>query len=157
MPLTIRDTNTTPRERYWPFPSVEDGKELKSNSWMNLKNEVLQHYRANGRTVPTEQEIIDYVCRNVSVPCYEGREPFRNSWTDPVSFTQRGLKSPNWPLLLQPFKLLAKEGDRGLGDIVHRVIGESTSEKYKQWHLKIFGKPCGCSERQNTLNIEFPL
>lgn len=156
MPLTIRDTNTTPRERFWPFPAV-DGSELRSNSWMNLLREVQQHYIANACTPPTVEEITKYVCDNVSVPCYEGREPYHNSWTDPISYASRGQKSPNWPLLLQPLKLLAREGDRGLGDIVHRVIGESNSDKYKAWHLRIFGRPCGCNERQETLNAEYPL
>lgn len=155
--LEIRDKKTTPRERSWPFHSVDPTVEIKANSWMNLLREVQQHYTANNRTPPTEQEIIKYVCDNVSVPCFEDNQPYRNNWTDPVSYAQRGLKSPNWPILLQPLKLLAKEGDRGLGDIAFRVIGEANSAKYKAWHLKIFGKPCGCNERQATLNEEFPL
>lgn len=154
--LTIRDTKTTPRERFWPFPGV-DGKEIKENSYMNLVREVKQHYAANGRTPPTDQEIVDYVCREVSVPCYEGREPFRNRWTDPPSMIARGLKSPNWPVLLQPLKLLAKDGDRGLGDIVARLVGPIGGDAYKVWYEKIFGRKCGCSERQETLNEDFPL
>lgn len=154
--LRIADTKTTPRERFWPFPAV-DGTELKSNSWMNLKNEVIQHYTANQKQVPSEEEITKYVCDNVTVPCFEGSTPYKNFFTDPPSYASKGQKSPNWPLMLQPLKLLAKEGDKGLGDIIERVIGPFGGDAFKSWHLRIFGKPCSCSERQNTLNEEFPL
>ncbi len=124
---------------------------------MNLKREVEMQYRANSQPIPSEQEIIQYVCENVSVPCYDGTQPFRNRFTDPPSMIARGLKSPNWPLVLQSFKLMAKDTDRGLGDIIERIVGPIGGDLYKAWHLKIFGKPCGCSDRQASLNEEFPL
>lgn len=156
MALVIRDTNTTPREKQWCYPGV-DGKLICQNSHMNILREVQMHYRANGQTPPDEQTITKYLCENLTIPCFEGRDAFRNNFTDPVSYASRGAPSPNWPILLQPFRLLAKEGDKGLGDIVHRMIGDANSDKYKAWHMRIFGKPCGCSERQNSLNEEFPL
>ena len=154
--LTIRDTNTTPREKRWFYPGV-DGKEIASNSYMNLKREVAMHYRTNGREVPSDEEFTKYLCDNLSVPCFDGAATYRNAFTDPVSYAKRGLPSPKWPFILEPLKLLAKEGDRGLGDIVSRVVGDIGGETYKAWHLKIFGKPCGCSERQDDLNRDFPL
>ncbi len=134
-----------------------DGKEITSNSYMNLVREVKQHYAANGRPVPTDEEITKYLCDNVTIPCFEGREVYRNRFTDPPSMISRGLKSPNWPLLLQPLKLLAKDGDKGLGDIVARLVGPIGGDAYKAWYQKVFGRPCGCSERQETLNEDFPL
>lgn len=157
MPLTIRDTNTTPRERSWPFPSVEPGVELKSNSWMNLKNLVQQHYTANGRTPPTEQEIIQYVCDEVTVSCYnEDGTPYRNRFTDPPTFLQRGQPSPDWGSL-NPMKRLAREGDKGLGDIVERNIGKIGGDIFKKWFQKLFGRSCGCQERKEEWNLQYPL
>jgi len=52
---------------------------------------------------------------------------------------------------------MAQEGDKGLGDIIQRTVGPFGGEAFKKWHMKIFNVGCGCSERQNTLNIEFPL
>lgn len=155
MPLTIRDTNTTPRERSWPFPAV-DGSVMTSNSWMNLKNLVHQHYTTNGRPVPTEQEIIQYVCDEVTVPCFDGTEPYRNKFTDPPTFLQRGKPGPDWGSL-NMLKVMAKNGDRGLGDIVARVVGPIGGEAFKRWFQKLFGRSCGCQERQDEWNVQYPL
>lgn len=62
-----------------------------------------------------------------------------------------------WPMWAQPMKLLAKDGDKGLGDIVARVVGTIGGEAYKAWYLKTFGKSCGCTERQESLNQKYPL
>lgn len=62
-----------------------------------------------------------------------------------------------WPLYLQPFKLLAQEGDKGLGDIVEHVIGPAGGGAYKSWYEKTFGVGCGCNQRQDRLNQRYPL
>jgi len=62
-----------------------------------------------------------------------------------------------WPLLALPFKLLAVHGDTGLGDIVARIVGPIGGAAYKVWYKKTFNKPCGCNERQDSLNQKFPL
>ncbi len=154
--LSIRDTNSTPKERKWTFPDI-NGKEISENSWLNLKREVAMHYRANGRTPPAEQELIKYCCDNLTIPCYDGTQAYRNRMTDPPSAIERGKPSPKWPLVLQPFKLMAQEGDKGLGSIIERVIGPIAGDAYKAWHLRIFGKACGCSERRDSLDRDFPL
>lgn len=156
MSLTIRDTKTTPKPDKWRFPDV-NGVDIVENSYMNLKREVRMHYAANGKEPPGEQEIINYLCANVAVPCFDGPNPVRNRFTDPPSMIERGKPSPAWPLMLSPLKLLAKEGDRGLGDIVARVVGPIGGDAFKRWHFKIFGKPCSCGDRQDFLNADFPL
>lgn len=62
-----------------------------------------------------------------------------------------------WPAILLPLKLLTKPGDRGLGDIVARTIGPFGGDAFKAWHLRIFGKPCGCANRQEDWNRRWPL
>jgi hypothetical protein len=52
---------------------------------------------------------------------------------------------------------LAKASDRGLGDIVERLVGPMGGEAFKKWHLKIFGKSCGCAARRDKWNAKFPL
>jgi hypothetical protein len=63
----------------------------------------------------------------------------------------------DWPLILRPLRLLAKPGDKGLGDIVERVIGPVGGDAYKAWYKNVFGKPCGCTKRGDNLNKRFPL
>lgn len=155
MSLWLKDPNAPP-EQGWQYPGI-DGTPIKATCWQQLCGKVAQHYTTNGKPAPTCDEVLKWVCDNLPVACYEGRAPYRNPFTDPPSYAQRGLKGPNWPPLLVPLKLLAKETDRGLGDIVERVIGPVGGDLYKKWYEKIFGKPCGCQERQESLNADFPL
>lgn len=62
-----------------------------------------------------------------------------------------------WPGVLLPLKLLAKEGDRGAGDIIARVIGPIGGNAFKAWYKITFGKNCGCGNRQEALNARWPL
>lgn len=62
-----------------------------------------------------------------------------------------------WPTLALPMKLLAKPGDKGLGDIVARVIGPIGGDAFKAWYAATFGKSCGCEVRQEVWNRRYPL
>lgn len=74
-----------------------------------------------------------------------------------ITFTPIQTDKGDWPLMLRPLKLLAQPGDKGLGDIVERVVGPVGGEAYKKWYLQMFGKPCGCTKRKDNLNQFFPL
>jgi hypothetical protein len=72
------------------------------------------------------------------------------------SLTKAELKE--WPIFLRPMKLMAKDGDKGLGDIVERVIGPIGGEAYKLWYKTTFGKECAaCLKRKGDLNLRYPL
>ena len=62
-----------------------------------------------------------------------------------------------WPLLLRPLRTLAQTGDRGLGDIVERVVGPVGGDAYKAWHERVLKRACGCEARQASLNALYPL
>lgn len=62
-----------------------------------------------------------------------------------------------WPLLLKPLKLLAKNGEAGLGDIIERLIGVENSEAFKHWFKEYFKSDCGCLARKQWLNRKYPL
>ena len=44
----------------------------------------------------------------------------------------------------------------GLGDTLARCLDPIGGAAYKKWYLATFGKPCGCTERQEHLNQLFP-
>ena len=71
--------------------------------------------------------------------------------------TAQPIQPEPWPLLAQPLKYMAHPGDRGLGDIVARVIGPIGGDLYKAWFKKVFNRSCGCTERQDQLNLRYPL
>lgn len=62
-----------------------------------------------------------------------------------------------WPMVLLPLKLLAKPNDRGAGDIIARTIGPIGGEAFKKWYKTLFGRDCGCGNRQESLNARWPL
>lgn len=62
-----------------------------------------------------------------------------------------------WPKVLLPMRRLAKASDRGLGDIVERLVGPIGGNAFKKWYLIIFGKPCHCAARRDKWNRKYPL
>ncbi len=62
-----------------------------------------------------------------------------------------------WPTWAKALAQFAKPEDKGIGDVVARIIGDERSEKFKAWYLVTFGKPCGCNGRQNLWNTKYPL
>ncbi len=61
-----------------------------------------------------------------------------------------------WPIYLRPLKLFSRPADRGLGDIIHRLLGPM-GRVYPALHLKIFGRDCGCRSRRARWNTRYPL
>jgi hypothetical protein len=76
---------------------------------------------------------------------------------------RRQAPPPPQPWALSPFgimartlKLLRAPEDVGVGDTLARIVGPIGGDAYKKWYLETFGKSCGCTERQQTLNELFP-
>lgn len=63
----------------------------------------------------------------------------------------------DWPMWAKILSKFAKDGDKGIGDVVLRQIGSENSDQFKAWYKKTTGKDCGCTGRQARWNREFPL
>ena len=61
-----------------------------------------------------------------------------------------------WPAWTWLIMLARKPEDKGLGDTVVHLIGDTRSDRFKAWFKEKFGKSCGCAERQRWLNRKFP-
>lgn len=61
-----------------------------------------------------------------------------------------------WPIWAAALSFFKSEKDIGVGDTVERIIGKTNSAAFKSWHLKTFGKSCGCTERKALWNAKFP-
>jgi len=153
--LYIKDPSSVPDEG-WQYPAIS-GPPVKATCYQQLYGKVKQHYSVNGREVPTKEAVDLWLCQNLAVSCYDGQTAFRNKFTDPPTFAQRGLKGPDWPWMMLPLKLLAHPEDRGAGDIIARTIGPIGGDAFKKWYKTIFGKSCGCKERQEEWNYAYPL
>lgn len=77
----IRDTSTVPGTG-WTYPGI-NGYIVHTHNYSLLYSLVRQHYEANGAPIPSEQDVIDYCCNNLYVPCYDSdtRQPLINSFT----------------------------------------------------------------------------
>ncbi len=67
------------------------------------------------------------------------------------------LPRKDWPLWAKALAAFSKPEDKGLGDIVARMIGAENSAAFKTWYKTTFGKSCGCTGRQAYLNRTYPL
>ncbi len=76
---------------------------------------------------------------------------------NPFGFSGGIAKSFEWPLWAKAFKQFATPDDKGIGDVVARMIGDENSAKFKVWHLAIFRRTCRCNGRQNLWNMKYPL
>ena len=62
-----------------------------------------------------------------------------------------------WPIWAKAMKRFAKPQDKGIGDVVARMIGDENSAAFKAWYFATFGKTCGCAGRQARWNAQYPL
>lgn len=67
------------------------------------------------------------------------------------------LPQSDWPIWAKALCKLAHPEDKGIGDVVARIIGDEKSEAFKAWHVATFGRPCNCNARRNRWNFTYPL
>lgn len=60
---------------------------------------------------------------------------------------------PRWAKMLARRK---RDGEAGIGDTILRMIGKDRSDRFKAWFKRWVGVDCGCSDRQNWLNRQYP-
>lgn len=62
-----------------------------------------------------------------------------------------------WPMWAKALKQFSVSEDKGIGDVVLRIIGDEKSEAFKAWFQKTFNQPCGCDGRLAQWNALYPL
>ena len=62
-----------------------------------------------------------------------------------------------WPFWAKALNAIAKPEDKGIGDVVARLIGDENSEQFKSWYKATFNKDCGCKGRHDRWNRLYPL
>jgi len=61
-----------------------------------------------------------------------------------------------WPKVFQLIAHLKTDADAGVGDTIARVLGPVGGDAFKAWFKRLTGKSCGCTERQDELNRNYP-
>jgi len=62
-----------------------------------------------------------------------------------------------WPTWAKALRQFSTPDDKGIGDVVLRIIGDENSEAFKAWFQKIFNRPCNCDGRLRQWNSIYPL
>ncbi len=84
-------------------------------------------------------------------------QELKNKYETKVKTVLGPMPSAQWPIWAKALKQFSKPEDKGIGDVVARMIGEEKSAAFKAWHLATFGKPCNCKGRQERWNRLYPL
>lgn len=81
MALVMRDSGTVPDDR-WHYP-IEGIRDVYAPNWPALYPEVERVCLANGIQPPSLQQVIDWCCRNLRIPCFDDqtRTPLANKWS----------------------------------------------------------------------------
>ena len=124
-------------------------KTLRESNCLNLYNDFLLAGNLVGATV----EVQDYIANEILGKCRE------NIDIQPIVQISKHPAIPynEWSL---PLKLLsrlnARKEDRGMGDLIERVVGPIGGDVFKAWWRNLTGSDCGCGHRKEWLNERYP-
>lgn len=112
----------------------------------------------HGTHVEIEREAMEALNREWPVT---GVTPVTSSKPTPDKSPAAPKIQPRWPMnpfgiAMRALKLMRTPEDTGAGDTLARVVGPIGGDAYKAWFKETFGKTCGCAERQEQLNAQFP-
>lgn len=144
--MSLRSHNVTPPGGYrYTHPEPEShGFTSTGTTFRHLIGNAEQHRRNMG--YPENTNLI----ADVELAICKSLDPIdREEYCDDAT--------REWPLILQPMKLMAQPGDKGLGDIIARTVGPIGGDAYKNWFQRTFARGCGCKERQDQLNARYPI
>jgi hypothetical protein len=79
-----------------------------------------------------------------------------SGWTDYYIDTPTAVSFSDWPVWAKALGKLKRDGEKGVGDTIERIIGAETSDLYKSWYRKIFGRDCNCIGRKEKFNETYP-
>jgi hypothetical protein len=60
-----------------------------------------------------------------------------------------------WPLAVRLMASQREAGEIGVGDTLHRLMGDS-AESFEAWFVAATGRKCGCGDRRQWLNWMYP-
>ena len=134
--------------------SLED---IRASGCPNLWHDALSLGQLIGAAVTLDDE----TAAKLLGSCPENSRPKERPVVLPVMAAPPKPVAPapkdKWPAWVNKVALLSKPGDKGIGDVIARTVGPIGGDAYKAWFQKVTGRPCGCSERQKTLNEIYPL
>lgn len=144
----LTDKNQVPPGGF-RYKQAETEFTVTAPSWKDLLTRVKAHRMANNLPIglefdrEVERQLAALLPENFVTPVAPDRTP--------------EVPRDSWPIWAKGMALLAKKEDKGLGDVIARVIGPVGGTEFKAWFEFTFHRSCGCTERQESLNAQYPL
>ncbi|MDE2098242.1 MAG: hypothetical protein KGL39_13385 [Patescibacteria group bacterium] len=129
---------------------------IRTSNCPNIWHELLANGELHGAIIIVDDALAEATLKR----CPPGTQP--EPWKaapvkrQPAAPT-KPLPRESWPLWVKALALVAKPEDKGIGDVLARIISLVGGKAYNAFYLKTFGQPCGCIKRQNALNGQYPL
>lgn len=60
-----------------------------------------------------------------------------------------------WPVRVRLVGRFRREGEKGVGDTLARMLGQVGGEVWKRWYKRLTGQDCACKDRQAKLNAKY--
>lgn len=156
-PLRLNNLDTVPpkifpwQDRGWAYVQAEipepQGR-IQASSWKELLV-AIKRFRVSN-SLPIELLFDDNIEQWIAARV-------------PQNFTALHNGSPNitvakteWPAWAKSIALLKNDEDIGVGQTAERVLGPLGGDKFKEWFQKMTGRPCGCGERRDLWNAQYP-
>jgi|SRR6185295_2755494 len=118
-------------------------------TWRDLLIRVKQHRVANNLPIGSEfeREVEEQLAGILPDNFVTETNPHRS----PV------VPRNEWPLWAKMLALVAQPEDKGIGSVIERTIGPFGGSAFKVWYAATFGKSCGCAERRDAFDLQYPL
>lgn len=71
--LVIQDTSIVPPEG-WSYTVESTGTKISTRNYVLLYPMIRQHCISNGVGIPSEQDVIKYLCETLIIPCYQAED-----------------------------------------------------------------------------------
>lgn len=144
----LNDKNLVPPGGF-RYRQAETEFTITAPSWKDLLARVKEHRIANN--LPIGLEFDREVERQLAAALPE------NFVTTVAPDRSPAVPRDSWPIWAKAMAMIATKEDKGLGDVIARTIGPVGGDAFKAWFEKTLKRPCGCAERQESLNAQYPL
>jgi hypothetical protein len=144
----LNDKNMVPPGGF-RYTDPESKMLITAPSWRDLVLRVKSHKEANN--FPIQLNIEDDIEAQLTALLPD------NFTTDQNPVRSAEVPRTEWPVWAKLLSMVATSEDKGVGSVIERTIGPFGGNAFKVWYAATFGKSCGCSERRESFDAQYPL
>jgi hypothetical protein len=145
--LYLANKNEVPQGGF-RFYQSETNYTITGPSWQDLIINVKKHRIANNIPIGLnfDRDVEQQLADNLPESQITKDNPNRSA----------AMPRDEWPSWVNAIAAMKNDSDKGVGDTIQRVVGPVGGDSFKRWFQTIFHKSCGCTERQEAFNNQYP-